>query len=1135
MALNSQFIASIFSARNENSFSLANASVDFALVRVEVPKQFEGLGNALSQHRRQNAESGSQHRIARRLGALFEQIIPNIEILTAAYGERASEIATSPLFDLKNVDHGPFSGHVGVDGTSIYAAVSSGPSIIALHLLACMLARMFSNVEATAIWMQLVDGRLKDLERASETSQIQGLAALYAAEQGRQILRDDLASWDASARAWLQTANEVKKREDTQLKLIVKNIPSIHSSGTTYSNVVENWILAMKTAQDLIQGVPQDVTNGSVILGLMSWHIYPDLNVFSPNRDVKFNDRLVKPGGVITLGLEAKEKNCSGVSWSVSLSHLRFYGDPVVIEKRFEEDSDRITVEELRYITFGCVLGSWAQPASIYIEEAAECFSALGEAIGYCSNSTDDKSYDIALGWITPLIDTANSFLSAVEKERETALYFIEFGRRRGRNFLDDKFRDIVPMFGLLNPYLLFRLSPDFFGQCHDIEGSISVLRRLAQNINLRSDDCIIVTKSHIEPKFDEAAQGGFSYEGNWEYASAVPIARQSRKRAYGGEPQVIQRYSRWIHIDRTKDPLLQRYIKIPDDTATEPSLPHQDWSPGGFYWLPDETAFMRIQGCNCAKTDKASCHSYCPCAEQGLQCTSQCLCLSTFAGTERILQCANVRSCQPTSGYVDEDCYWLSVRSTMYMGGGDILSSRRCEMQWIDPPTEYAQNSCSTYDSTDEQYGRFINSLEEPEYQYHPPCLRNATEPAGLFWSVEANGTAALLLRNSAEVKVPSYTLPKLTAILRSSALDPSFLREYLEELPETGIMDCSDSLDGVYQQSALFFRSLRAISAISDLYSDWPGATMSIGITKQPIGRANWATNVFDQTEREEEKFWRAIKFSCLAMLESGGCDLHPDQVKHVMAMATGNSIYTSEALLQDPALQDHSGKPPFKGIRRIHGNLGYPGVVMLIPPPVPRVLQANSMRGRFVQAASFDGQPKNSFTQTSLHLKLTDYKVPLANARGAVDADIVMREALMSVYDGSRWVADLDIIRALQSQDLTRFFGCSCVRDDVDNKTLCQLLADKFGNQLKVITSWEELLLYQENLMVGEFGTVLVYGSWFARLAVTTVAFQMKYPAITLPSHCICFQCGQKILGEGSWTSPVKESTSPLLFII
>lgn len=221
--------------------------------------------------------------------------------------------------------------------------------------------------------------------------------------------------------------------------------------------------------------------------------------------------------------------------------------------------------------------------------------------------------------------------------------------------------------------------------------------------------------------------------------------------------------------------------------------------------------------------------------------------------------------------------------------------------------------------------------------------------------------------------------------------------------------------------------------------------------------------------------------------------------------------------------------------KGIRRIHGNLGYPGVVMLIPPPVPRVLQANSMRGRFVQAASFDGQAKNSFTQASLHLKLTDYKIPLSNARGAVDADIMMREALISVYDGSRWVADLDIIRALQSQQLTRFFSCTCVRDDVDNKALCQLLVDRFGNPLKVITSWEELLLFQENLMAGELGTVLVYGSWFARLAATTLAAQMKYLAIALPSHCICFQCGQKNLDRCSWVSSAQEWAPPLLFII
>ncbi|KFG83668.1 hypothetical protein MANI_016007 [Metarhizium anisopliae] len=429
MALNPQF-----NAKNENTLAFINVKQDFALFKVEIPKQFEGLGKALSHSRRQNAESGPQHRVARRLGALFEQVIPNIDVLSAAYGERVSEIATLSQFDLRNVDHGPFSGHVGVDGTSIYAAVSSGKSIIALHLLACMLARMFSGAEATAIWAQLVDCRLKEIQEASEASQLQGIAALYAAEQGRQILRDDLASWDASARAWLQTANEAKKREDTQLKLIVRNLLSIHNSGTTYSNVIENWIVAMKTCQNLIRGVPQDVTNGAVLLGLMSWHIYPDLNIFCPDRYVAFNDRLVKAGGVITLGLESQDGSLSGVSWSVSLSHLRFYGDPVVIEKS-SEDSDRITVQELRYITLGCVFGSWTRPTSIKVEEAAECLAALGEALECHRSPTVEKVYGSSLGWITLLTDTAKCFLSAVDKERETALYFIEFGRRQRSKF----------------------------------------------------------------------------------------------------------------------------------------------------------------------------------------------------------------------------------------------------------------------------------------------------------------------------------------------------------------------------------------------------------------------------------------------------------------------------------------------------------------------------------------------------------------------------------------------------------------------------------------------------------------------------------------------------------------------------
>ncbi|EXU94849.1 hypothetical protein X797_012068 [Metarhizium robertsii] len=688
MALNPQF-----NAKSENTLAFINVKQDFALFKVEIPKPFEGLGKALSHNRRQNAESGPQHRVARRLGALFEQVIPNIDVLSAAYGERVSEIATSSQFDLRNVDHGPFSGHVGVDGTSIYAAVSSGKSIIALHLLACMLARMFSGAEATAIWVQLVDCRLKEIQEASEASQLQGIAALYAAEQGRQILRDDLASWDASARAWLQTANEAKKREDTQLKLIVRNLLSIHNSGTTYSNVIENWIVAMKTCQNLIRGVPQDVTNGAVLLGLMSWHIYPDLNIFCPDRYVAFNDRLVKAGGVITLGLESQDRSLSGVSWSVSLSHLRFYGDPVVIEKS-SEDSDRITVQELRYITLGCVFGSWTWPTSIKVEEAAECLAALGEALECHRSPTVEKVYGSSLGWITLLTDTAKCFLSAVDKERETALYFIEFGRRRGRNFLDDEFRDVIPIFGLLNPYLLFRLSPDFSAQRHDWERSIITLRRLAQDTKLHPDDCIIIAQPCFRLLNDPVSEREDGSEGNWEFASAIPVARRSRKRSHDGDQRSLQRHSRWVHINCTNDPLVQRYFDIPNNDANE-VLPGRRWGNKGRHQVDlDETSLEATQACNCVSwgAHMGTYQHDCPCVLRGFVCTSMCSCLSSFAGVERTLRCTNVRSCMSASGPVDEDCFWLSVRSTLHIDNIGILNSRGSKFEWVDPPRKYVE-----------------------------------------------------------------------------------------------------------------------------------------------------------------------------------------------------------------------------------------------------------------------------------------------------------------------------------------------------------------------------------------------------------------------------------------------------------
>jgi hypothetical protein len=95
MSVISKFAASFVTGTNENNLALANFNIDFALLKVEAPVEYKGLQSALSHWRRDNAEQGSLHRTARKLGALFEQVVPPIQTLIETYGRRVSEISTS--------------------------------------------------------------------------------------------------------------------------------------------------------------------------------------------------------------------------------------------------------------------------------------------------------------------------------------------------------------------------------------------------------------------------------------------------------------------------------------------------------------------------------------------------------------------------------------------------------------------------------------------------------------------------------------------------------------------------------------------------------------------------------------------------------------------------------------------------------------------------------------------------------------------------------------------------------------------------------------------------------------------------------------------------------------------------------
>ena len=253
------------SATQESTLALANVNFDFALLKIEAPREYKDLGEALSIKRRSAAEHGTTHKTARILGSLFEQTLPSTPSLFKAYGSRASEIASSPLVNPKGGKvHGPFAEHTGVDGTTIWAAATSGRGAVATHLLACMLARIWDASEAVSIWEQIVDQRKKELSVWDESDAIplQSLARAHLT-----LTREQLADWDASARAWLRAADEAKKLSQKQLMLIIQNLTiPVNKDMDVYASVMQAWKTAMITMDKLVEGSSQSVQNGAVLL-----------------------------------------------------------------------------------------------------------------------------------------------------------------------------------------------------------------------------------------------------------------------------------------------------------------------------------------------------------------------------------------------------------------------------------------------------------------------------------------------------------------------------------------------------------------------------------------------------------------------------------------------------------------------------------------------------------------------------------------------------------------------------------------------------------------------------------------------------------------------------------------------------
>jgi hypothetical protein len=432
----SNFSMSMVTAKQETSLGLFNTSIDFSLVRVEPPQEFLRIGNEISASRRQTAEVGQPHITARKLGALFQHWLPRTPYLIRAYGTRASEIAASPDINPKgDKAYGLFAEHVGIDATSVWAAATSGPDAIAMHLLACVLARIWPRSEAAAIWAQIVDERKNELEVVDAADPLCHISRQLALIS---VSREQLKEWDNSARAWIQTADQAMQVKQTQLMLIVNNMTlPVNTNPKMFQNVLQTWKSAMITVDNLIQGMPHSVETAAVLLGLCSWHIYPDMLVLhSSPTPVKQNDPLVPKGGILTVGLQIDRPGQEGgVYWSLPLGHLRYYGAPVMKESHLETEGGRVAVDQLLQLAFG----SFSKDSKCNRSELGAFIVCLAKA---CSDG------GMAVPWLDLLAHPLRPLVEDDETARKRCEQLIRLGAMRCRSFVLPK-PSIPSIFGL--------------------------------------------------------------------------------------------------------------------------------------------------------------------------------------------------------------------------------------------------------------------------------------------------------------------------------------------------------------------------------------------------------------------------------------------------------------------------------------------------------------------------------------------------------------------------------------------------------------------------------------------------------------------------------------------------------------
>lgn len=1096
--------------------ALASINVDFSLVKIDPPQEFRDVGQILAPKRRDTAEDGTLHITARRLGAIFESILPETPQLIKSYGLRASEIARSSV-ERSPPSKGIFAQQTGIDAASIWAGATSGSGAIQVHLLACMLARMWTGPEATSIWAELLNCRRMSLEDEFRNKGTMDMRTVVAAKQ--QIDRAQLAEWDASARAWLRIADISKNLQHKQLLLILGNLDkTVNSKPVLYDSVINAWTTGMEGMEALLQGSPMMMQSGDMALALSSWHIYPDLNIVtSTTKMVHQKDDLVPPSGILTIGLERHDSGShKGLQWSLPLAHLRYYGDPVTRVSELTTQGSRLSLLEFDMAVLGCVLGGWGIPD----REDTAAIKWISKLPELMARAFPGESAILESTWLRILGKTASTFLRSTDTERRRFAKLLHLGRGR-RSFIADS---SLPFFGLCRLDRVIRMA-------RTGELRVSILRAQARHAGIPFEHAII---RYISDQ-----------SGQEEFASAAPRKRDAPKRPNpetNSQSKISFDHIRWVHQgSKYLLPQEDAFTTSLDDGATDPDMLSGETDEE----MKRKSLAAKISAIIAAKEKVEEAFQqakrlYEAAGEQVLPSEGEPI--ETFSRSDNRPMRVVWGQAQGAHG-MDKYEHWFGPMKHHELWIGDADTAAIFLRLDLNPAIPGGEARISSQE---------LQSLFDRDAIDPKAFVRELLTGAALGgWALAINFADSLrayatmhslyMTLNQATIDVRVFCTPLVANdwtrfLLADSIPSPPEISGEHEHIEESSSVDDGDSASPWSYNEAEQRDSLVEEPQGGSFQDAVEMLEVSAPKTFTPSSPALQVDTTVYEVLPVIGSIWMTLEqyFQCILLFE-GSFDIGINTLRNVMAISSGNSLFIAASLLSDP----HS-VPSRRKISHVMGNIGRPGTVLLIPPVEPRMMAPGIERWPLMNFRDWDGAARDSFAESSLHLGFTGSTQEVnIGYSGAQDKELYMVESVVSLHGKGEWVADLDILKALQGSELVHRQRRSAppglrgqvalrggLHEEGRRRVPCQedhVSEYRHGKlPLATIETWWELLEKSSSDCV-----FLAAGNWQARLAAMIICLAQGRQ-VSVVANPVCWDC---VADSKRTTSELKD---PVVYI-